>query len=49
MKLVKNIPYPDLQKLESGQGSALILWSLDVVVKYNEYQAKHGAMVKALR
>ncbi|MCJ0827913.1 hypothetical protein MN869_05505 [Acinetobacter sp. NIPH1876] len=41
-------PCPDLQQLESGQGSVLMLWAIDVVIKYNECQAKHGAIVKVL-
>ena len=41
-------PCPDLQKLESGQGRAVMLWSVDTVAKYNNCKAKHGAIVKAL-
>ena len=40
---------PDLQKLESGQGKAVMLWSVDVVAKYNDCKARHGAIVKALK
>lgn len=40
---------PDLQKVESGQGSVLILWSLDTLIKYNECKAKHSTIVKALK
>ncbi|EPF79978.1 hypothetical protein F945_00869 [Acinetobacter rudis CIP 110305] len=40
---------PDLQQLESGQGGIILLWAIDVVVKYNECQAKHSAVVKALK
>jgi len=42
-------PCPDLQKLESGQGKAVMLWSVDTVAKYNDCKARHGAIVKALR
>lgn len=42
-------PCPDPQQLESGQGSDLMLWAIDVVVKYNECQVKHGAIVEALK
>ncbi len=42
-------PCPDLQKLESGQGRAVMLWSVDTVAKYNNCKAKHGAIVKALK
>lgn len=42
-------PCPDLQQLESGQGSVLMLWAIDVVIKYNECQTKHGAIMDALR
>ena len=41
-------PCPDLQKLESGQGKAVMLWSVDTVAKYNDCKARHGAIVKAL-
>ena len=49
MFTLKNIHYPNLQQVESGQGSDLMLWSLDMVIKYNECQAKHSAIVKALK
>ncbi|UUS61842.1 hypothetical protein MST17_05950 [Acinetobacter sp. YH16056_T] len=39
----------DLQQLESGQGKALMLWSVDTVAKYNDCKARHGAIVKALK
>lgn len=42
-------PCPELQKLESGQGKAVMLWAVDTVAKYNECKAKHGAVVKALK
>ena len=42
-------PCPDLQKLESGQGKAVMLWSVDTVAKYNDCKARHGAIVTALK
>ncbi len=42
-------PCADLQQLESGQGKAVMLWSIDIVAKYNDCRAKHGAIVKALK
>ncbi len=42
-------PCTDLQKLESGQGKVALVWSIDVVAKYNDCKAKHGAIVKALK
>ena len=42
-------PCPDLQKLESGQGKAVMLWSVDTVAKYNDCKARHGAIVKTLK
>ncbi|AXY57253.1 hypothetical protein CDG60_12170 [Acinetobacter chinensis] len=41
-------PCPDLQKLESGQGKVALVWSIDVISKYNDCKARHGAIVKAL-
>ena len=41
-------PCAALQKLESGRGKGVLLWSIDVVAKYNDCKAKHGAIVKAL-
>lgn len=38
----------ELQQVESGQGKALMLWSIDTVAKYNDCKAKHAAIVKAL-
>lgn len=49
MFTLKNIPYPNLQQVESGQGSDLMLWSLDMVIKYSDCQARHSAIVKALK
>nr|WP_151765634.1 hypothetical protein [Acinetobacter soli] len=39
---------PDLSELESGQGKAVLLWSVDTVAKYNECKARHRSLVKAL-
>ena len=41
-------PCADLEKLESGQGKVALVWSIDVVAKYNDCKAKHGAIVEAL-
>ncbi|EOR08298.1 hypothetical protein I593_01654 [Acinetobacter tandoii DSM 14970 = CIP 107469] len=41
-------PCADLQKLESGRGKVALVWSIDVVSKYNDCKAKHGAIVQAL-
>ncbi|AUX84847.1 hypothetical protein C3F34_01330 [Acinetobacter sp. ACNIH2] len=41
-------PCAHLQKLESGQGKVALVWAIDVVAKYNDCKAKHGAIVKAL-
>ncbi len=42
-------PCLDLQKLGSGQGKAVMLWSVDTVAKYNDCKARHGAIVTALK
>ena len=42
-------PCADLKKLESGQGKVALVWSIDVIAKYNDCKAKHGAIVKALK
>lgn len=42
-------PCADLQKLESGQGKEVLLWSIDTVAKYNDCKAKHGAISDALK
>ena len=42
-------PCADLQKLESGQGKEILLWSIDVVAKYNDCKAKHGAVVTIIK
>ncbi|MCL6243917.1 hypothetical protein M5F04_04925 [Acinetobacter sp. ANC 7200] len=41
-------PCAELQQLESGQGKALMLWSVDTVAKYNDCKARHGSIVKAI-
>lgn len=41
-------PCADLQKLESGQGKEVLLWSIDTVAKYNDCKAKHSAIADAL-
>ncbi len=42
-------PCADLQKLESGQGKEILLWSIDVVAKYNDCKARHGAVVTIIK
>ncbi len=42
-------PCADLQKLESGQGKVAMVWAIDVIAKYNDCKARHGAIVKALK
>ena len=42
-------PCADLQKLESGQGKVALVWSIDVVAKYNDCKAKHGAVVTIIK
>ncbi len=42
-------PCADLQKLESGQGKVALVWSIDVIAKYNDCKAKHVAIVEALK
>ena len=41
-------PCPSLSGLEQGTGKAVLLWAVDTVAKYNECDAKHAALVKAL-
>lgn len=41
-------PCPELQLLENNTGKALLLWSVDTVVKYNECRAKQKALVTAV-
>jgi len=40
-------PCPELQKLESGQGKTVLLWSVDTVAKYNECKARHASLAKS--
>jgi hypothetical protein len=40
---------PDLQKLESGQGKVVLVWSIDTVAKYSDCKARHAAIVKVLK
>ena len=42
-------PCADLQKLESGQGKEILLWSIDVVAKDNDCKARHGAVVTIIK
>ncbi len=42
-------PCPDLQKQESGQGKDALVWSIDVVAKYNDCKARHATIVKTIR
>ncbi|MFW2077527.1 hypothetical protein ACG94X_07320 [Acinetobacter sp. ULE_I010] len=42
-------PCLDLQKIESGPGKSVMLWSVDTVAKYNDCKARHGAIVEALK
>ena len=42
-------PCADLQKIESRQGKAVMLWSVDTVAKYNDCKTRHSAIVKALK
>lgn len=39
-------PCDNLQQLESGQGKAVILWSIDTVAKYNDCSAKVDAWIE---
>lgn len=39
-------PCPDLQILESRQGKAVMLWSIDTIAKYNECSALVDAWVR---
>lgn len=40
-------PCPDLQVLESGQGKAVMLWSIDTVAKYNQCSTQVDAFIAA--
>ena len=39
-------PAPNLQKLESTQGKAVMLWSVDTVAKYNQCSAQLDAFIE---
>jgi len=41
-------PCPNLSQLEQGTGKEVLLWAVETVAKYNECEAKHTALVKAL-
>ena len=41
-------PCPTLNQIERGTGKEVLLWAVDTVAKYNECDAKHNALVKAL-
>lgn len=41
-------PCPTLNLIETGTGKDVLLWAVDTVSKYNECDAKHAALVKAL-
>ena len=41
-------PCPNLIEIEQGTGKAIMLWTVDTMAKYNECDAKHAALVKAL-
>ena len=41
-------PCPTLNQIETGTGKDVLLWSVDTVAKYNECDARHKALVKAL-
>jgi len=40
---------PHLNKIDEGTGRVLALWAVDTVAKYNECDAKHAALVEALK
>lgn len=41
-------PCQNLNKLEQGNGKHVLLWAVDTVAKYNECDARHAALVKAI-
>lgn len=41
-------PCPSLSQLDAGTGKVVLLWAVDTVAKYNECDAKHAALIKAL-
>ncbi|MCH7394169.1 hypothetical protein MMP66_07730 [Acinetobacter dispersus] len=42
-------PCPILNKIEDGSGKTVMIWAVNTVAKYNECDAKHAAVVDALR
>ena len=42
-------PCPTLNQIEQGNGKDVLLWAVDTVAKYNECDAKHAALVEALK
>jgi len=42
-------PCPVLNKIEDGKGKTVMIWAVNTVAKYNECDAKHAALVKALK
>lgn len=41
-------PCPTLNQIEQGNGKDVLLWAVDTVAKYNECDARHAALVKAI-
>ncbi|WDZ53035.1 hypothetical protein LF296_12590 [Acinetobacter vivianii] len=41
-------PCDKLNTLDDGAGKSIMLWAIDTVGKYNECEARHAALVKAL-
>lgn len=39
-------PCDNLQRLESGQGKAVMLWSIDTVAKHNDCSSKVDAWIE---
>ena len=37
-----------LNRIEQGNGKDVLLWAVDTVAKYNECDARHAALVKAI-
>ena len=42
-------PCPILNKIDDGTGRVIMIWAVDTVAKYNECDAKHAALVGALK
>ena len=42
------LPYLSRTLGVAGFGEVALVWAIDVVVKYNDCKARHGAIVKAL-